>query len=120
MRVQMIQLRHLAVGAPTLIAIPCLEQVGISELVEAPGRIEPRGELVGDRFVVDEAVVVRGADGLFVELFSVEHAALDPRDLRAYQCSAIGEILRAMPRPYLVLFMVSSQGLEMLLSHVAG
>ena len=62
----MVQLRHFAVGSPTLIAIPGFEQIRVCELLEATCCVESRGELVGDRLIVDKAVVVRRADGLFV------------------------------------------------------
>src|SRR6266851_2495552 len=109
----MVQLRYFAIGPPKLIAIPGFEQIRVCELLETTCRVEPRGELVGDRLIVYEAVAVRRADGLFVKLLGVEHAVFDPCNLRAYQCGAVFKILRAMLCPYLVLFLVSSQSLEM-------
>src|SRR5918996_3765393 len=67
---------------------------------------------------MDKAVCVRRADGLFVEVFGLEHAAFDPSNLRADQCGAVFKILRAMLRPYLVLLLVRSQSLDMPLSRV--
>src|SRR5262249_1326179 len=109
MRVQMIQLVHFAVGAPALIAVPCLKQVHVCELMEASRYVESRGELVRDRFVIEEAVAVRRANGLFVQLLSIEHAPLNSSNLRVYQCRAVFKILRTMPRPCRMLLLVSSQ-----------
>src|SRR6266478_1905740 len=71
---------------------------------------------VGDRLIIDKAVVVRRTDGLFVKLLGLQNAALDPGNLRAYQCGTVFKILGAMLRPYLLLLLVSSQSLEMSLS----
>ena len=86
------------------------------DLLEAARRVEARGELVGERLVVDEAVGVGRADGLFVKMLGVELAAFDPRDLRADQRGAVLEVLRAILRPDLELSVVGGQSLEMLLA----
>src|SRR5262249_23538715 len=76
--------------------------------------IESRGELVRNRLVVDEAVVVRRADSLFVQLLRVERTPFNPGDLRTHQSDAVFKILRAMMGPYLLLLLVSSQRLDVL------
>ena len=115
-RIQLVELPHLAIGAPTEIAVPGVAQVGIRDLLETACRVKPRGELVGDRLVVDKTVCVRRTDGLFVKLLGIERAAFDACDLRADQRGAVFEILRAMLRPYFELPVVICQRLEMLLS----
>ena len=62
------------------------------------------------------AVRVCRVDSVLVKMFGIEFAAFYSRDLRAHQCSAIFEILRAMLRPYFELPVVICQSLEMLLS----
>ena len=62
----MVQLRYFAIGPPALIAIPCFEQIRVRELLETTCGVESRGELVGDRLIIDKAVAARRADGLFV------------------------------------------------------
>src|SRR5262245_7686101 len=114
----MVQLRYFAIGPPSLIAIAGFEQIRPCELLETTCGVESCGELVGGRLIVDEAVAVRRADGLFVELLGLDDAAFDPGNLRAYQCGAVFKILRAVLRPYLVLLLVSRQSLEMPLSRV--
>ena len=86
------------------------------DLLETACRVEARGELVGERLIVDKAVCARRADGLFVEVLGIELAAFDACDLCAYQRGAVFEILRAILRPYFELSVVSGQSLEMLLS----
>src|SRR5262249_7994665 len=107
-----------SIGSPALIAIPGFEQIRVCELLETTCCVESRGELVGDRLIIDKAVAMRRADGLFVQLLGLDHAAFDPSNFRAYQCGAVFKVLRAMLRPYLVLLLVSSQSLEMPLSRL--
>ena len=54
-------------------------------------------------------------DGLFVKVLGIERAALDPRNLRADQCGAVLEVLRAILRPDLELLVMRGESLEMLL-----
>src|SRR5262245_41121492 len=114
----MVQLGDLAIGPPTLIAIPGFEQVRVRELLETTHCVESRRDLVGDRLIVDKAVAVRRADGPFVELLGLEQAAFDPGNLRAHKCGAVLKILRTMTRPYLQMLLVNSQRLHMPLSPV--
>ena len=85
------------------------------DLLEATRRVEARGQFVGERLIVDKAVCVCRADGLFVQMLGVELAAFDARDLRADQRGAVFEILRAVLRPDFELSVVGGQRLEMLL-----
>src|SRR5580658_2869127 len=64
---------------------------------------------------MDKAVAVRCANGLFVQVLCLDHAPFDPSNLRAYQCGAVFEILRASLRPYPELFVVGSQSVKMVL-----
>ena len=98
---------HLAISPPTLIAIPGFEQVRICDLVETTCRVEACGNLVGDRLIVNKAVCLRRADGLFIKVFGIDHAAFYSCDLRAAQCGAVFKILRAMLRPNFQLLLVS-------------
>src|SRR5262249_49169823 len=116
--IQPIELPHLTVGPPTEIAISGFPQIGMCDLLETACRVEAGSNLVGNPLIVDESIRVRRADGLFVKAFGVDHAAFYSRDLRAHQCSAIFEILRAMLRPNLELPVVSCQSLKMVLSLV--
>ena len=62
---------------------------------------------------MDKAVRSRRTDGLFVKLDGIESSTFDTRNLRAHQCGAVFEILRATVRPYFEPFVVSSESLEM-------
>src|ERR1700758_1331092 len=111
-RVLLIQLPHLAVGTPAKIAVPSTPKVCMRDLLATTCRVEAGSELVGERLIMDKAIGMGGANGLFVKTLSVELAPLDTGDLRAHQCGAGFEVLRAIFRPYLELPMMGSQSLE--------
>src|SRR5215510_3660421 len=95
------------------ITVPSFPQIRIRDFVETACRVEARGELVGERLIVDKSVSVGRADGLFIKVLSVEQAALYSCDLSRYQCSTVFEILRAMLRPVFELPMVNCQSGKM-------
>src|SRR5262245_4948839 len=116
----LIELPNLGVGAPGLVAAPCISQIQVRDLLETTRRVEARGELVGDRLVVDKAVGPRGTDSPFVQAHRVNVAALDSRDLRTDQRDPVLKVLRAMLRPDPQLTVVGGQGLPMLLPLAPG
>src|SRR5690349_17773817 len=81
-------------------------------------RVEVRGQLVGERLIVDKAVCAGRAEGLFVEALGIEFAALNARNLRTDQRGAVREIIRTIFCPYFQLSLVRGQSLEMLMSLV--
>src|SRR5271154_5804525 len=99
MRVKLIQLPYLAVGSPTQIAVPGVAQVGLGNSPEATCRVEARGELAGDAFVLDEPVLSRQPDGLFVEMFGLEVPPFDSGDLGTDQGRTVCEVLGAVMCP---------------------
>src|ERR1700739_877419 len=96
--------------------MPCISQVRMGDRFKTTGRIESRGQLVGDRLIVDKAVSTGRANGLFVEALGIEFASFDPGDLGADERGTIFKILRAIFCPYFQLSVVRGQSLEMLLS----
>src|SRR5262249_28881678 len=98
-------------GSPTEVAVPSVAQVRTPGFLETPRQIEARGELVSERLIVDKAIYVRQADGLFVETLSVELPAFDSCGLRTNQRGTISEILRAILRPYVKLSLVGGERL---------
>ena len=96
-RIKLVELPRLAIGAPAQVTVARLSQINVREIFETARPVEARGQFVGDRLIVDEAVGARRADGLFVEPIGVELAALDARNLGADQRGAVLEILRAVP-----------------------
>ena len=101
--IHLVELPHLAVGAPTQIAVAGVLQIHTGDLLESTRRVEARGEFVGERLVVNKAVGPGRADGLFVKTLGVELAAFDAGNLRADQRGTVFEILRAIRRPELEL-----------------
>jgi hypothetical protein len=55
-RVDLLELSHLSVGSPTEVAVASLPQVQMRDVLESTRRVEPRGEFVGKRLIVNKAV----------------------------------------------------------------
>src|SRR5262249_33877431 len=106
-RMKLIELPHLAIGPPTQIAVAGILQVHPSDLLEATGRVEAGGELIGQRLIVNKAAGASRADGLLVEPLGIEYPAFNPRHLRAHEGESILEVVRAVLRPYSKLSPVS-------------
>jgi len=81
----------------------------VRAILSKPCHVEARGEFTGDRLIVDKAVGVCGADGRFVEMFSVQDAAFNTRDLSPYERGTVFEILQTILRPHFELPMVCGQ-----------
>ena len=83
------------------------------DLLEAARRVEARGQLVGERLVVDKAVCAVPSGWLVRKgLIGIERAAIDPGDLRTNQRGAVFEVLRAVLRPDFELSVMRGQSLE--------
>src|SRR6516165_10555924 len=70
-RVQLIELPHLAIGPPTQITVPGVSQIRLSDRLKTARRVKPGREFVSERLIVDEAIFGCRADGLFVKTFSL-------------------------------------------------
>ena len=114
MRIQFVELPHLAVSSPAGIASAGVLQIQTCYLLESTRRIEARGELVGERLVVDEAIVASKANGVFIQTLGIELAAFEAGDLGADQRSAVFEIFRAVRCPHLELRVMDGQHLPTL------
>src|SRR6516165_6111857 len=88
--------------------------MGMGTGLEAARSVEARGQLVGERLVLNEPIVAGRTDGLFVEAHRIKLAPFDARDLRGHECGAVLEILRTVLRPNVELPVLSYQSLEML------
>ena len=71
--------------------------------------MEPRRQLVCEAFVLDEAVLARQSNSLFIEAFCVETPVFDAGYLRRDQSMAILEVLRAGLGPDFKLLVVRFQ-----------
>ena len=98
-RVQLDELPHFAVGSPSLVAVPSSSKVEIRECVEATRRMEARGQLVRQSFILDEALLARCPNGLLIQTFGLEFPAVQASNLRAYQRGSVCEVLRTVLRP---------------------
>src|SRR5260370_30177898 len=117
-RKQLVELSHLAVGSPPLIAVTGVAQVCMCNLLKPTTGIEPCGNFVGNSFILYKAIRVRSADGLFIELLRVEQTAFDTGDLCPHYCSTIFDILRAILGPDIELSLMKRQSLQVLLALV--
>ncbi len=68
---------------------------------------------MGDRFVLDEAILTGRLNGLLIEVHCVEIAALDARDLCGDQFCPVSEILGAVLGQYNDLLVVGGECLAM-------
>ena len=96
-----------AVGSPTDIAITGFPQIHLRDLLKASGRVESRGNLVGNPLIVDESASMSGANGLLIQLLGVDPTPFDPGDFGSDENRTVFKILRAMLRPYFELSVVS-------------
>src|SRR6202171_5218670 len=63
MRMKLFELPHLAERAPAKIAAPRLPQIRAGERLDAARRVEPRGHLMGQAFVLHETVLAGRSNG---------------------------------------------------------
>src|SRR5215468_3834550 len=56
-RVQLIELPHLAIGPPTQITIPGVPQIRLSDRLKTARQIEAASKLVGKRFILHKAIL---------------------------------------------------------------
>ena len=108
----LVELPHLALGAPAQIAVAGVPPIHAGDLLEAARRVEAGRKLMGERLVVEKTVGARRTDGLFVEAHRVDVAAVDAGDLRADKRCAVLEILRTILRPDLELPVVGGESLD--------
>src|SRR5262249_44137417 len=119
-RVQLIELTHLAGRAPTSITGSCVPQIRMCNLPKTASGVEPRGELIGERFILDKAVRVRRPDRLLIELLGLELAPGEACELGPDRCGAVLEVLGACLGPAGELPVMGRQALHHLHSLSGG
>src|SRR5262245_65896869 len=115
-----LELPDLALSAPLPEGVPSVSQVGPRDPIEPASPVEVRGDLEGERLVVDEAVVARRTNGLLVELHRIGVTSLDARDLGGYQGSAVAEILGTCPGTRIEPLAMCGECCEMRLAFAGG
>src|ERR1700758_29187 len=88
--------------------------MGMGIGLEATGSVETCAQFVGERLVVDQAVVAGRSDGLVVEPLSIELPPVKAGDLGADQRGATRKVFRAVFGPLLELAVVGGQVLLVL------
>jgi hypothetical protein len=81
MRVALVELLDLAVRAPLEIAVPGVQQIDVGNLLDAPRGIEPRGQLMGQRLVLHEAVLPSRLNRLLVQAHRIGVSPFQAGDL---------------------------------------
>src|SRR5580698_2011820 len=113
MRVARVELIHLSLRAPLLVAGSGISHISIGDRCQTARPVKIRREFVGYALIVDKTVRPCRSDGLFIEVFGLKWPAFNARDLCMDQSSTVFEICRAMLGPYFELPGVSRQGIEM-------
>ena len=109
LRVGLLELPDLAQGAPAEITVPCVPQIGLGDGLEAARRVEPRGHLMGQAFVLHEAVLASRLNGLLVQSHGIDVASFEAGDLGRHQGVLVGERRRVGFGPLAQLFPVRRQ-----------
>src|SRR5712672_2407537 len=118
MRMKQFELPHLAISSPAQIAVAGLLQIHTGDLLEPPGGVEAGSKFIGERLIVNKAVVAGRADGLLVEVLCVELPAFEASNLGADQRGAVLEIVQAILCPDFELSVMGSQSRDVLLALV--
>lgn len=98
-RMRGLEQRGFGAGPPFQIALMRVAQIRLRSDLDVARGEERRRKLAGKRLVVNETIVFRRANSLFVKRLRLERTPLDTRDLRAYERRAALEIVRTIPRP---------------------
>ncbi len=83
--VELVELLHFAASAPPQVAGACVTEIGPAERLQAAFEKKSACDFVGHSFILDEAVVARGADGLIIEAHRVTVPAIDTSEFGRYQ-----------------------------------
>ncbi len=81
----------------------------MGDRLEAVRGVEPRGHLMGQRFVLDEAVLASRLNGLVVQVHRVEGASFEAGDLGQHERVLVGESRWIVVGPLAHLFPVRRQ-----------
>src|SRR4051794_10392953 len=109
----LVKVLDLAVRAPPYKARPRIPHVDFGDFRKPSCGIELGGALVCDRRTVGETVLVCRTYRRFVEMFGVQHAIFDARDLSTDQRGSGFKIRRTVQRPYFELLVMLLESGEM-------
>src|SRR5262249_16378699 len=98
---------------PAEICVSGIAQICLRGSRETACRVEVARTLTGERFVVGKGVFTGRRDRRFVQTLGIQLTALDASQLRADQCGAALEILRATLRPGVELSVMGAHGVDM-------
>jgi hypothetical protein len=98
-RIEEVKLLHFTKGAPTLVTGPGEAQVTVSGALGIPAQIKSSRDFVGDRFVLDEAILAGQANRFIVKLLRIQYPAFDAGNLGIYQNMFVCECRRATLPP---------------------
>src|SRR5438128_1506249 len=119
-RMRLFELPHLPAGAPAQIAVPGVAEIGVSDRLEAARSVEARSELVRERLVLDETVLPRQPDGVFIQALRVQMPVLGPRELGPDEREAVSIVVGTVVGPELELLQLLREEAGKLLPLRAG
>src|SRR5258705_4531403 len=94
LRVKFIKLLYLAERAPAAIAVPRVTQVRIADRRETACQIIARRQLVGKRFILDEAMLASRLNGVLIQMHRIGVSPFDAGDLGRHDSVLVGESRR--------------------------
>ena len=108
-RVAFVELLYFSVGAPTVVAVPRVAEIGVAGGFDTARQAVLRRQFVGQAFVLNEAVLARRMDSLLIQTQGIGVSLFDAGDLGQYQRVLVGERRRIVFGPLAQLFPVLPQ-----------
>src|ERR1700682_1357772 len=112
LRMKLFELPHLAERTPAQVTVPRVPQAGVGDRSNAARRIEPRGQLMGQAFVLHETVLASRPNGLLVQTHGVGLPPFEAGYLGRHQGVFVAERRWIDVGPLAQLFPVRSQEVE--------
>ena len=90
-RIAFVELLYLSVGAPTVVAVPRVAEIGVARGFDTARQVVLRRQFVGQALVLNEAVLARQMDSLLVQTQCIGVSLFDAGDLGQNQRVLVGE-----------------------------
>ena len=108
-RIPFVELLYFSVGAPTVIAVPRVAEMGVAGRFQTLRQAVLRRQFVGEALVLNEAVLARQMDRLLIQTQCVGVPFFDAGDLGQNQRVLVGESRWVVFGPLAQLFLVRRQ-----------
>src|SRR4051794_32411314 len=115
---EFVELPHLSIGSPSDVATMGVSQIDIRNLFEATCPVKARGKLIRKCFIMHKSVRSRRFYGAFIQVFCIEMATVDTRDLSVHEGKTILVVFWTIPCPNFKLLTMGEQNLSICASLV--